>query len=145
MTGTVSPREAADALARQAHLRAHVAAGTARYTAWLTGMAAASSFFVFALGLHEVDDVADIVALAVALGALVAVLSIALLPGARVSARGFNRRFGLSVGIWGAIFGLAVGLGLSFALPGWAFWVAAPLVAAPLLAGASLELRGPRD
>lgn len=141
---TITPEEASRALAQQSTIRAHVAAGAARYATFLVGLAAASSFYVLAIGMFPLDDVPSMVTLTIGLGAWVAVLCIGLLPGARVSAHGFSTRFGLAMGGWGAAFGIAIGIGLAYELPQPWFWVFAPLVAVPLLIGAWLELRGPR-
>src|SRR5690554_6791110 len=101
MSTEITPDEARTALAQQSGIRAHVAAGTARYATFLVGLAAASSFYVLAIGLFPLDDVRAMITLTIGLGFWVAVLSIGLLPGARVSSRGFNNRFGLAMGGWG--------------------------------------------
>lgn len=144
MTTNITPDEASRALAQQSSIRAHVAAGAARYATFLVGLAAASSFYVLAIGLFSIDDVPPIITLTIGLGFWVAVLCVGLLPGARVSSRGFTHRFGLAMGGWGAAFGIAIGIGLAFELSRPWFWVFALLVAVPPLAGAWLELRGPR-
>ncbi|HRN29744.1 MAG TPA: hypothetical protein PK781_00205 [Terrimesophilobacter sp.] len=144
MNPTVTPDEASQALAQQSSIRAHVAAGTARYSAFLVGLAAASSMFVLGVGMLPLSDVAHMLVLVAGLLGWILLLTVSLIPGARVYSRGFNNRWGLAMGGWGAAFGIAIGLGLGLDLPEPWFWVMAPVVAAPALIGAWLELRGPR-
>ena len=144
MNTTITPGEAADALAKQPNIRAHVAAASSRYTVFLVGLAAASSFYVLAIGLFPLDDVRAMLTLTAGLLAWIGALCIGLLPGGRAQSRGFNERWGLAMGGWGAAFGVALAFGLGFDMPEPWFWAAAPVVAAPLLIGAFLELRGPR-
>lgn len=144
MNTQITPDEAAEALAKQSNIRAHVAAGTARYSAFLIGLAAASSMFVLAVGALPLTDVAHMLVFTAGLLGWVGILCVMLIPGGRVFSRGFNTRWGLAMGGWGAAFGIAVGLGLGLELPEPWFWVMAPIVAAPALIGAWLELRGPR-
>lgn len=144
----ITPDEAAASLHAHQQLRAHIAAGSARYVAWLFGMASASLLYLFALGTHRATgpdaDVAAIVALSVCFAVWVGLLSVLLLPGGRVRSRGFEQRFGLALGAWGLVFGLGLGLGLGFELPALFFWAAAVISVIPLLIGAMQELRGPQ-
>src|SRR5690606_26979742 len=144
MNTTITPDEAAEALAKQSNIRAHVAAGTARYSAFLIGLAGVSSMFVLAVGTLPLTDVKHMLVFVAGLLGWLIVLTLGLIIGGRVFSRGFNTRWGLAMGGWGAAFGIAVGLGLGLELPEPWFWVMAPVVAAPALVGAWLELRGPR-
>lgn len=115
-----------------------------RPVAWLTGMAVATVLYLGGLGIAvdgtAVDDTAVLVHSGL-FGACVAVLCVALLPGARSTPAGFPRRFGLSVGTWGLVFGVVLAVGLL--LPGGiGFWVAGALAAAvPLVLGVRAEVR----
>lgn len=144
MNADITPGEAAEALAKQSDIRAHVAAGAARLTAFLISLTVASSLFVLAIGLFSMEDVRAIVTLAIGFVVWVIVLCATLLPGARVYPRGFNIRWGVAMGVWGTAFGLALGLGLGLQMPEPWFWVMAVVVAVPAIVIVWLELRSPR-
>jgi hypothetical protein len=143
--GTVSnptSSEAAELIARSERLAAQVrTSSSARFTAWLVGVAAATPLYFVCLAVTG-DDVAGTVASSVVFAAILLSLSVSLLPGVLVASRGFAARFGIAVGVWGGVVGLAVGLGLAL-FPGalW-FWIpAGAIAAAPLAIGARAEAR----
>lgn len=129
-------------LAESERLSASVrAAESYRYVGWLIGMAAASALYLTSLGVAGNDEV-NIVATSAVFLAVVAVLSVSLLPGARVAKRGFSTRWGMAVGAWGAVFGAVMAVGLPI-FPGalW-FWIPAGFISAvPLIVGARMEAR----
>ncbi|WP_430645597.1 hypothetical protein [Agromyces sp. GXS1127] len=115
--------------------------GSASASAWLTGLAAASAMYLFALGWYDRSDEGPILALSIAFGAVLGVLSVVHLRRMRAASLGFSRRFGLAVGGWGAVFGVSLTLGLLLfpAVPAY-FAVAAIATATPPLWGSLREL-----
>lgn len=115
--------------------------GSASASAWLTGLAAASAMYLFALGWFERSDEAPILAVSLAFGAVLGVLSVVHLRRLRASSLGFSRRFGVAVGGWGAVFALTLVLGLLvFPASPVYFAIAAIATAAPPLWGSLREL-----
>ncbi|WP_438854921.1 hypothetical protein [Agromyces sp. M3QZ16-3] len=115
--------------------------GSASASAWLTGLAAASAMYLFALGWYDRSDEAPILALSIAFALVLGVLSVVHLRRMRAASLGFSRRFGLAVGGWGAVFGTSLTIGL-LAFPGAPvyFAVAAIATAIPPLWGSLREL-----
>lgn len=137
-----SPHEAADLLdaADRMHAMVHGAASW-RYIAWLTGMAVATVVFLTAMGL--VDGDTEVLVLTAPFVLCIAVLSLTLLPGSRVSSAGFGRRWVGAVVGWGVLYGATMTLGLNVFRGEVAFWLAAAVVTAvPLVLGARAEARG---
>ena len=137
-----TPHEAAGLVATADRLQATVrgAAGW-RYVAWLTGMAVATVQYGTALGVVGTDDRSGLVVSGAFL-ACVALLSVTLLPGARVNRPGFATRWVRAVVTWGLLFAATMVLGL-LVFPGeLRFWLpAAVLTALPLPLGAGAESR----
>ncbi len=137
-----TPHEAAGLVATADRLEATVrgAAGW-RYIAWLTGMAVATLQYGVGLGVAATDDRAGL-GLSAAFGACVAVLSLTLLPGARVNRPGFGTRWVRAVVPWGMLFAAMMVLGLLVFRGEVGFWLpAAVLTALPLALGARAESR----
>ena len=136
-----SPHEAA-ALVGTADRMSSAVRGAAswRYVAWLTGMAVATVMYLVAMGL--VDGDTEVLVLSVPFAASVAVLSVALLPGSRVSTVGFGRRWVGAVVGWGLLYAASMLLGLLVFRGEVAFWLPAAFVTAlPLVLGARAEAR----
>ncbi|WP_353816262.1 hypothetical protein [Agromyces sp. SYSU T00266] len=143
-TGADLP-EPADAAAfvreAEAAVRRVAVQGSASASAWLTGLAAASGMYLFALGWYDRSDEGPILALSIAFAATLGILSVLHLRRMRAASLGFSRRFGLAVGGWGAVFGISLTLGL-LAFPGSPvyFAIAAIATATPPLWGSLREL-----
>ncbi|WP_353828813.1 hypothetical protein [Agromyces sp. SYSU T0242] len=139
----VPDRTAAAGLLREAAAaeRRVAVQGSAAASAWLTGLAAASAMYLFALGWYDRDDEAPILALSLAFAAALGVLSVVHLRRMRASSLGFSRRFGLAVGAWGAVFAVSLTVGL-LVFPGSPvyFAIAAAATAVPPLWGSVREL-----
>lgn len=137
-----TPYEAAGLV--QAADRMHTAvrgASAWRYVAWLSGMAVATLMYFTGLGLLGEDD-RGVGVLSIAFGLSIAVLSLTLLPGARVSSAGFARRWAQAVLGWGVLYAAGMLLGLMVFRGELAFWLpAAVLAALPLVLGARAEAR----
>ncbi len=136
-----TPHEAAGLLDTADRMHATVrGAASWRYIAWLTGMAVATVMYLVAMGL--VGDEREVLVLTAPFLLCIAVLCLALLPGARVNSAGFGRRWGAAVGGWGALYGASMGIGLGAFRGEIGFWAVAALVTAlPLLWGARAETR----
>lgn len=134
--------EAADLVAIADRLRTSVRHAAAwRYVSWLVGMAVATVMYLAGLGVAAHDDTA-VLAVSLVFGACVAVLSVALLPGARVTSAGFTRRWARAVLAWGLLYGASMLLGLLLFRGELLFWIPAGVVAAvPLALGARAEAR----
>ncbi|MFC9919572.1 hypothetical protein [Agromyces binzhouensis] len=115
--------------------------GSASASAWLTGLAAASAIYLFALGWYDRSDETQILALSIAFAAVLGVLSVVHLRRMGAASLGFSRRFGFAVGGWGAAFGISLTLGLLLfpGVPAY-FAVAAVATAAPPMWGSVREL-----
>ena len=96
---------------------------------------------VFSLGWFERSDEAPILALSLAFGAVLGVLSVVHLRRLRAASLGFSRRFGVAVGGWGAVFAVSLTFGLLLfpASPVY-FALAAIATAIPPLVGSLREL-----
>ncbi|GAA2027461.1 hypothetical protein GCM10009819_08630 [Agromyces tropicus] len=115
--------------------------GSASASAWLTGLAAASAMYLFALGWYARSEEGPILALSIAYAVTLGVLSVVHLRRMRAASLGFSRRFGLAVGAWGGVFAVSLTLGL-LVFPGVPvyFAIAAIATAVPPLWGSLREL-----
>jgi len=120
-------------------------AARTRYVAWLVGMAAATAGFYAALAAAAQaggEDDAAVAIPSVAYGASIIVLSLTLLPFARIASRGFAARWVAALSGWGLLYAGTLTVGLTVFRDEPLYWLPAAVVAvAPLVDGARREMR----
>ena len=138
-TATPTPDEARALLARSAAAAGTLrASGQNRHALWLTGHAAAT--FMFFVGLATIPEDTGALVLAGSYGAVLLVLSLAWLRGARVTKHGMGMRWVAAVTTWGVVYAVALVVGLTWLRESVLWWlVAAVLATVPLARGAWRE------